>query len=96
MSNATAARAMALVSLLCLAVAGTAKGEDGMTPLHKAAPAGDVVGIEAPLAIGADVNAKTKDGSTPSGYARRGMETTTGSIAPFQEAIEILKAHGAR
>ena len=54
---------IALVSLLCLAVMGTAKGEDGMMPLHDAALAGDVAAIEALLAGGANIHAKTEDGS---------------------------------
>ena len=157
-------RQMALVSLLCLAVAGTAKGEGGWTPLHDAALVGDVAAIEvllaaganinakaenditplhvaaaerqigsikalldaganvnakgalgtgstarhiaakygqvpaieALLAAGANVNAKAENEVTPLHLARYGMERTEGSIAPFQEAIEILTAHGAR
>ena len=58
-------RRIALVSLLCLAVAGTARGEDGRTPLHKAAFAGDIAAIKALLADGANVNAKNEDGWTP-------------------------------
>ena len=50
-------RRMALVSLLCLAVAGTARGEDGRTPLHEAALVGDVAAIKALLDAGADVDA---------------------------------------
>ena len=73
-----------------------AKAKGGATPLHEAARNGHRATIEALLAGGAYVNAKTKDGSTLADYARRGMETTEGSIAPFHEAIEILKAHGAR
>lgn len=73
-----------------------AKAKGGATPLHEAARNGHRATIEALLAGGAYVNAKTKDGSTPADYARRGMETTEGSIAPFQEAIELLKTHGGR
>ena len=58
-------RRIALVSLLCLAVAGTAKGEGGWTPLHKAALAGTVPFIEALLADGASVNAKAENDATP-------------------------------
>ena len=57
-------RRIALVSLLCLAVAGTARGEGG-SPLHDAALAGDVAAIEALLAGGADINAKNGYGATP-------------------------------
>ena len=120
---------MALVSLLCLAVAGTARGEDRVTPLHEAAWNGHRATIEALLASGADINAKDEYGATPlhlaalkghpaavkallasgakineggvtplhlANYARQNMETTEGSIAPFQEVIELLEAHGAR
>ena len=48
-------RRIALVSLLCLAAAGTAKSDDGITPLHKAALAGDVAAIEALLTGGSNV-----------------------------------------
>ena len=89
-------RRIALVSLLCLAVAGTAKGEDGMTPLHKAALAGDVAAVKALLAAGASANATTNRGEGPLHVARQGMAATEDSAAPYLEAIEILKAHDAR
>ena len=115
-------RRIALVSLLCLAVAGTAKGEDSVTPLHEAALVGHPAAIEALLAGGADINAKAVSedrytkGSlaktllravgivfiednevwTPLYAAYRGMKTAEGETARFQEAIELLKAHGAR
>ena len=79
-------RRIAFVSLLCLAVMGTAKGEDGMMPLHDAALAGDVAAIEALLAGGANVNAKDEDGFTPLHSA---------ALAGHPAAIEALLAGGA-
>ena len=38
----------------------------------------------------------TIDGVTPLHVARQGMAATEDSAAPYLEAIEILKAHGAR
>ena len=55
-------RRIALVSLVCLAVAGTARGEVGMTPLHLAALKGHPAAIKALLAGGANVN---EGGVTP-------------------------------
>ena len=89
-------RRIALVSLLCLAVAGTARGEGGWTPLHKAAFAGTVPLIESLLADGASVNTKAENDTTPLHVAREGMAAAEGSVAPYLEAIEILTAHGAR
>lgn len=58
-------RRIALVSLLCLAVAGTARGEGGWTPLHDAALDDDVAAIKALLDAGADVDAKAEEDLTP-------------------------------
>ena len=58
-------RRIALVSLLCLAVAGTARGEGGWTPLHDAVLDGDVAAIKALLDAGAAVNAKAEEDLTP-------------------------------
>ena len=69
-----ALRRIALVSLLCLAVAGIAKGEDGMTPLHKAALAGDVATIKALLAGGADINTKTETASSVYRATKQALE----------------------
>ena len=80
-------RPIALVSLLCLAVVGTAKGEDGMTPLHHAAQAGDIAAIEALLAGGANVNAKAEYyGATP-------LHDAAAHGSP--SAVEALLAGGA-
>lgn len=84
-------RRITLVSLICLAVAGTAKAEN--TPLHDAARDGNVAAIKALLAAGANINAKVKDGRTPLNASYEGMEKTEGSVVPFQESIEILNAH---
>jgi len=67
-------------------VAGTARGEDGGTPLHKAAFAGDIAAIKALLAGGANVNAKNEDGWTPLHDA---------AFAGDVVAIEALLAGGA-
>ena len=73
-----------------------AKAIDGGTPLHGAARKSHPSVIKALRDAGARVIAKMKNGETPLDVARQGMKATEGSIAPFQEAIEILKAHGAR
>ena len=57
-------RRIALVSFLCLAVAGTARGEGGSTPVHDAALVGDVAAIKALLDAGADVDAKAEEDLT--------------------------------
>ena len=48
------------------------------------------------LAAGASANATTGFGEGPLHVAREGMAAAEGSVAPYLEAIEILKAHGAR
>ena len=81
-------RRIALVSLLCLAVAGTAKGEGGWTPLHEAALAGDVAAIEALLDAGTDVDAKAgEEDLTPLHSA---------AFAGHPAAVRALLAAGAR
>ena len=87
---------LAIEALLADGADINAGGVGEITPLHLAAQNGHAATIKALLIGGAPVNAKAKGGVTPLDLARWGMETTEGSIAPFQEAIEILKAHGAR
>ena len=73
-----------------------AKLDNGITPLHEAALAGHPAAVKALLAAGASANATTNLGEGPLRVARQGMAATEDSVAPYLEAIEILKAHGAR
>ena len=73
-----------------------ARVNKGWTLIHKAARKGYAGAVRTLLEAGANPNAKTDDGETPLETTRRAMSTTEKSIKPFQEIIQILKAHGAR
>lgn len=86
----------AIEALLAAGANVSAKDETGITALHRAAFRGHSAAIEALLVAGANVNAELKDGKTSLDAAYEGMEATEGSIVPFQESIEILKARAGR
>ena len=83
-------------ALLAAGAHVNAKLHNGITPLHEAALAGHPAAVEALLAAGASANATTNRGEGPLHVARQGMAATEDSATPYLEAIEILKAHGAR
>jgi len=64
-----------------------AKDNEGMTPLHMAAAAGQKEVAELLIAKGADVNAKSNDGVTP-----LQMAVAWGQ----KEVAEFLKSHGGK
>ncbi len=77
------------------------RAKNGETPLHNAVfkfnvKPEDIEVIKTLLKGGADPNAKAKNGDTPLHKVRVRTNSTEGSIKPFLEVIEILKAHGAR
>lgn len=86
----------AIEALLAAGANVNARTDNGITPLHEAALAGHPAAVEALLAAGASANATTNRGEGPLHVARQGMAATEDSAAPYLEAIEILKAHGAR
>ncbi len=67
----------------------------GATPLHFAALSGDAAVVEALLDAGGGPNA-VAFGCSPMDIARRRMENTEKSIAPFRDSIEALRAAGAQ
>ena len=86
----------AIEALLAAGANVNATTDHGITPLHEAALAGHPAAVRALLAAGARPNATTNHGEGPLHVARQGMAAAEGSVAPYLEAIEILKAHGAR
>ena len=72
-----------------------ARDDGRVTPLHVAALSGDTAAVKALLDAGGDPNA-VAFGCGPVDVARRRMESTETSIAPFRESIEALRAAGAR
>ena len=83
-------------ALLATGANVNARTDNGIMPLHEAALAGHPAVVKALLAAGASANATTNRGEGPLHVARQGMAAAEGSVAPYLEAIEILKAHGAR
>ena len=88
-------RADTVRALLAGGAAVNARGGGGTTPLHYAAVSGDAAAVEALLDVGGDPNA-VAFGCGPMDMARRRMENTETSIAPFRDSIEALRAAGAR
>ncbi len=72
-----------------------ARNDGRGTPLHNAALSGDAAAVEALLDAGGDPNA-VAFGCGPMDMARRRMENTETSIAPFRDSIEALRAAGGR
>ncbi|MFQ5937143.1 MAG: ankyrin repeat domain-containing protein [Acidiferrobacterales bacterium] len=61
-------------------------GTSGVTPLHWAATGGHRTSAELLIAEGANVNAKSADGTTPLAVAR---------LLRHQEIVNVLQRHGA-
>ena len=93
---AFAAQVPLIKALLADGARVNAKAENDVTPLHEAALAGHPAAFEALLAAGASANTTTNRGEGPLHVAHQGMAATESTVAPYLEAIEILKAHGAR
>ena len=72
-----------------------ARDDGRVTPLHYAALSGDAAAVKALLDAGGDPNA-VAFGCGPVDVARRRMENTETSIAPFRDSIAALRAAGAR
>ena len=72
-----------------------ARDDGRVTPLHVAALSGDTAAVKALLDAGGGPNA-VAFGCGPVDVARRRMESTETSIAPFRDSIEALRAAGAR
>jgi len=72
---------------------GESKCGEGWTPLHMACWYGYKAVVEALIANGADINAKSKNGKTPMSVAKQ----VAGDIRGYDEqVIELLRKHGAK
>ena len=87
---------MAVETLLRAGANPETGNKDGVTPLHWAAVSGQPSMIKALLNGGAKVNAKANHEVTPLAMAKYRMNSVEGSIQPFKEVIDLLKAHGGR
>ncbi|HQL82806.1 MAG TPA: ankyrin repeat domain-containing protein, partial [Spirochaetota bacterium] len=70
------------------------KAKGGWTPLMEAAARGKTEIVRFLIKAGADVNARSDEGRTATGYASFMVIDDPGS--PFKEIVEILKKAGAK
>ena len=88
-------RADTVRALLASGANVNARNDDKVTPLHCAAMSGDAAAVKALLDAGGDPNA-VAFGCGPMDVARRRMENTETSIAPFRDSIKALRAAGGQ